>query len=60
MKSVKIYDKQDRLLLSVTARGGKRKGEYDFQIAKDLEGYVTIDVRDDKGCKITHDHMRQK
>ncbi len=60
MKSVKIYDKQqDRLLISVIERGGKKKGEYDIMVAAELDGFVIVDVRDDKGGKIYHDHMRR-
>lgn len=58
MKSVIIRDAKGLLLIKILKK--KKTGEYEFTCSNDLINKVTIDVRDDNGCKIYHDLMRIK
>lgn len=49
MKSVTIKDLDGRLLIKVIE---KKDGSYELIQAKEYDEFITIEVRDDKNCKV--------
>lgn len=57
MKSVTIRDKKGKLMIKILQKKG---GEYEIEFLEELVNTLTIDIRDDQGCKVIHRLMGVK
>jgi len=49
VKSIKITDRNGDVLVYVVHRKG---GQYDSKVSRDIADKITMEVRDDNGCKV--------